>query len=59
MEFRTEKLACGAADIYCTDVEMVKSRKCLGTISDDRLKFDKKPVAIVKKSQQRLYFLRK
>ena len=40
-------------------MEIVTSYKYLGTIVDDKLKFTENAQAIVKKGQQRLYFLRK
>ena len=41
------------------EVEIVSKYKYLGTIFDDKLKWDDNTEEIVKKGQQRLYLLRK
>ena len=41
------------------NIEIVHSYKYLGTIIDDKLRWDENTTNLYKKGQQRLYFLRK
>ena len=49
----------GKTIIHNNEAEIVNKYKYLGTIFDDKLKWDDNTEEIVKKGQQRLYLLRK
>ena len=59
VDFRKNRPVSEVSIIHGANVEIVTSYKYLGTIVDDKLKFTENAQAIVKKGQQRLYFLRK
>ena len=48
-----------ATTIHGQPVEVVQEYKYLGTVMDDKLRFDSNTEVILKKCQQRQYFLRK
>ena len=59
VDFRTQEHSPGKTIIHNNEVEIVSKYKYLGTIFDDKLKWDDNTEEIVKKGQQRLYLLRK
>ena len=59
VDFRKNRPVSEVSIIHGANVEIVTSYKYLGTIVDDKLKFTENAQAIVKKGQQRLYFLHK
>ena len=59
IDFRTNKDTPEKTLIHGEEVEVVSEYKYLGTIFDDKLRWDANTEAIAKKGQQRLYFLRK
>ena len=58
VDFRRQEDSPGKTIIHRNEVEIVSKYKYLGTIFDDKLKWDNTE-EIVKKGQQRLYLLRK
>ena len=58
-DFRRQEHSLGKTIIHNNEVEIVGKYKYLGTIFDDKLKWDDNTKGIVKKGQQRLYLLRK
>ena len=58
-DFRTHKDVLEATLIHDQEVEVVSQYKYLGTVMDDKLRWDANTEAIAKKGQQRLYFLQK
>ena len=58
VDFRRQQHSPGKTIIHNNEVEIVSKYKYLGTIFDDKLKWDNTE-EIVKKGQQRLYLLRK
>ncbi len=59
INFSKKTLAPQRVVINDTRVHVVEEYKYLGTIIDNRLKFDQNTDAIIKKSHQRLFVLRK
>ena len=59
VDFRRQEHSPGKTIIHNNEVEIVSNYKYLGTIFDDKLKWDDNTEEIVKKGQQRLYLLRK
>ena len=59
VDFRRQEHSPGKTIIHNNEVEIVSKYKYLGTIFDDKLKWDDNTEEIVKKGQQRLYLLRK
>ena len=59
IDFRRHGCCQEETIIHNQKVEIVSKYSYLGTIFDDKLKWDSNTEAIVKKGQQRLYFLRK
>ena len=59
VDFRRQEHSPGKTIIHNNEVEIVSNYKYLGTIFDDKLKWDDNTDEIVKKGQQRLYLLRK
>ena len=59
VDFRRQEHSPGKTIIHNNEVETVSKYKYLGTIFDDKLKWDDNTDEIVKKGQQRLYLLRK
>ena len=59
VDFRRQEHSPGKTIIHNNEVEIVSKYKYLGTIFDDKLKWDDNAEEIVKKGQQRLYLLRK
>ena len=59
VDFRRQEHSPGKTIIHNNEVEIVSKDKYHGTIFDDKLKWDDNTEEIVKKGQQRLYFLRK
>ena len=59
VDFRRQEHTPGKTIIHNNEVEIVSKYKHLGTIFDDKLKWDDNTEEIVKKGQQRLYLLRK
>ena len=59
IQFRRQGHSPGKTIIHNYEVEIVSKYKYLGTISDDKLKWDDNTEEIVKKGQQRLNLLRK
>ena len=58
VDFRRQEHSPGKTIIHNNEVESVSKYKYLGTIFDDKLKWDNTE-EIVKKGQQQLYLLRK
>ena len=58
VDFRRQEHSPGETIIHNNEVESVSKYKYLGTIFDDKLKWDNTE-EIVKKGQQQLYLLRK
>ena len=59
VDFRRQEHSPGKTIIHNNEVEIVSKYKYLGTIFDDKLKWDDNTEEIVKKGQQLLYLLRK
>ena len=59
VDFRRQEHSPGKTIIHNNEVEIVSKYRYLGTIFDDKLKWDDNTEEIVKKGQQRLYLLRK
>ena len=59
VDFRRQEHSPGKTIIHNNGVEIVSKYKHLGTIFDDKLKWDDNTEEIVKKGQQQLYLLRK
>ena len=59
VDFRRQEHSPRKTVIHNSEVEIVCKYKYLGTIFDDKLKWDDNTEEIVKKGQQRLYLLRK
>lgn len=59
IDFRKSTVNLCASMIHGEEVESVTNYKYLGTVFDSRLKFDLNTDAIIKKSHQRIYLLRK
>ena len=59
VDFRKQEHSPGKTIIHNNEVEIVSKYKYLGTIFDDKLKWDDNTEEIVKKGQQRLYLLQK
>ena len=59
VDFRRQEHSPGKTIIHNNEVEIVSKYKYLGTISDDKPKWEDNTEEIVKKGQQRLYLLRK
>ena len=59
VDFRRQEHSPGKTIIHNNGVEIVSKYKYLGTIFDDKLKWDDNTEEIVKKGQQQLYLLRK
>ena len=59
VDFRRQEHSPGKTIIHNNEVEIVSKYKYLGTIFDNKLKWDNNTEEIVKKGQQRLYLLRK
>ena len=59
VDFRRQEHSPGKTIIHNNEVEIVSKYKYLGTIFDDKLKWDDNTEEILKKGQQRLYLLRK
>ena len=58
IDFRINKTPIVPLTIKGENIEIVKESKFLGTIISDDLKWDKNIESIIKKAQQRMYFLR-
>ena len=59
VDFRRQEHSPGKIIIHNNEVEIFSKYKYLGTIFDDKLKWDDNTEEIVKKGLQRLYLLRK
>ena len=59
VDFRWQEHSPGKTFIHKNEVEIVSKYQYLGTIFDDKLKWDDNTEEIVKKGQQWLYLLRK
>ena len=59
VDFRRQEHSPGKTIIHNNEVEIVSKYKYLGTVFDDKLKWDDNTEEIVKKGQQQLYQLRK
>ena len=59
VDFRRQEHSPGKTIIHNNEVEIVSKYKYLGTIFDDKLKWDDNTEEIVKKGQQRLFLMRK
>ena len=59
IDFRKHNQSPGKTTIHDQKVEIVTKYKYLGTVFDNKLRWDDNTEVIVKKCQQRLYFLRK
>ena len=59
IDFRTREHACSKSVIHGKEVQIVSTYKYLGTVFDDKLTWDENTNAVIKKCNQRLYFLRK
>ena len=59
VHFRRQEHSPGKTIIHNNEVEIVSKYKYLGTVFDDKLKWDDNTEEIVKKGQQRLYLLQK
>ena len=59
IDFRKNSLPPLPSVVHGEDVEVVESYKYLGTIFDNQLKFDRNTESLVKRSQQRMFLLRK
>ena len=59
VDFRRQEHSLGKTIIHNNEIEIVSKYKYLGTIFDDKLKWDDNTEEIVKKGQHRLYLLRK
>ncbi|CAB1328317.1 unnamed protein product [Coregonus sp. 'balchen'] len=59
IDFRRQPRNPSPTVVMGSDIELVTTYKYLGTVLDNKLKFEENTDAICKKGQQQLFFLRK